>query len=117
VYVYLLGDSAADRGGGYTVTSGAQSILKYGSTLAMPTGYVEDPGNDVNNSADGNYLRFRNLKGASLTITSNTTLTTPNGFRAPINAIQIVAVPEPASILLAFGVALVGMLACGRRSK
>ena len=47
VYVYLLGDSAENRGGGYTVTSGAQSILKYGSTLAMPTGYVVDPGTDA----------------------------------------------------------------------
>jgi hypothetical protein len=48
----------------------------------------------VNLSQDGNYLRFIGLKGTSFTLTTDTTLTTPNGFRAPINAIQIVPTPE-----------------------
>jgi hypothetical protein len=90
VYVYFLGDSGANRGGGYTINDGVTSVLKYGSTMAMPTMHVEDPGTDINLAQDGTYLRFRRLTGPSFTLTSNTTLTTPNGFRAPINAVQIV---------------------------
>jgi hypothetical protein len=92
VYVYLLSDSSNDRGGGYRVSDGSTNILKYGSTMGSPATYVEDPGTDVDNSLDGNYLRFRGFTGSSLTITSDTTLTSPNGFRAPINAVQIVSV-------------------------
>lgn len=90
VYVYFVSDSGANRGGGYTLNDGGSSVLKYGSTMASPTGFVEDPGNDPGNTADGTYLRFRGFTGSSFTLTSNTTLTTPNGVRAPINAIQIV---------------------------
>jgi hypothetical protein len=90
VYVYFLGDSPDNRGGGYTINDGITSVLRYGSTMAAPTAHVEDPGTDINNSMDGTYLRFRKLTGSSFTLTSNTTLTTPNGFRAPINAVQIV---------------------------
>jgi hypothetical protein len=115
VYVYFVSDSGADRGGAYTVTSGAQSLVKYGSTLAMPTGYVEDPGTDPDLTLDGTHLRFRNLRGSSLSIASNTELTTPNGFRAPINAIQIVGVPEPASALIACGAVLAGWMSWRRR--
>ena len=90
VYVYFVSDSNANRGGGYTINDGVNNIVKYGSSMGSPTGFVEDPGVDVNLSVDGNYLRFRGLTGSSFTLTSNTTLTTPNGFRAPINAVQIV---------------------------
>jgi hypothetical protein len=90
VYVYFLGDSGANRGGGYTLNDGLRTELKYGSTMAMPTAFVEDPGTDADNSIDGNYLRFRGFIGSSFTLTSDTTLTTPNGTRAPINAIEIV---------------------------
>jgi hypothetical protein len=115
VYVYFVGDSGANRGGGYTLTSGAQSAVKFGSTLAMPSAFVEDPGTDADNSLDGTHLRFRNINGASFSIASNTTLTTPNGFRAPINAIQIVAVPEPAAAAMACGAALLVGLGWRRR--
>jgi hypothetical protein len=123
VYVYFLGDSQDNRGGGYTLTSGSQSIVKYGSTLGTATAHVEDPGTDVDNSLDGTYLRFRNVTGSSFTVTGDARLTTPvppiagqtNGFRAPINAIQIVAIPEPAGALLACGAALFGVMACRRR--
>jgi hypothetical protein len=91
VYLYFVSDSGDNRGGGYRVNDGNTSYLRYGSTLASPSAYVQDPGVDVNNSVDGNYLRFRGLSGASLTITSDTTLTSPNGFRAPINAVEIVS--------------------------
>jgi hypothetical protein len=90
VYVYFIGDSPDNRGGGYTIDDGTGPQLRYGSTMATPFEFVEDPGLDIDNSVDGNYIRFRRLNGSSFTITTNTTLTTPNGFRAPINGIQIV---------------------------
>jgi hypothetical protein len=90
VYVYFVSDSGENRGGGYTLNDGNSSVTKFGSTMAAPTAFVEDPGSDVGNTADGTYLRFRGFTGTSFTLTSDVTLTTPPGFRAPINAIQIV---------------------------
>jgi hypothetical protein len=116
VLVYFVSDSGANRGGAYTLTPSAGAPqVKYGSSLAMPAAYVEDPGTDLDLSLDGTHLRFRGLTGSSFSIASNTTLTTPNGFRAPINAIQIVAVPEPASALLACGIAFFAAMASRRR--
>ena len=89
VYVYFVSDSGGNRGGGYTLNDGVQNIVKYGSTMATPTMHVEDPGTDVDISLDGTYLKFSGLTGSSFTVTGDATLTTPNGFRAPINAIQI----------------------------
>jgi hypothetical protein len=116
VYVYFVGDSAADRGGAYTLTPSVGSpIVKYGSTLAMPSAFIEDPGTDADNTLDGTHLVFRGLTAPSFSIASNTELTTPNGFRAPINAIQIVAVPEPTSVMLTCGAAIAAALAWRRR--
>jgi hypothetical protein len=90
VYVYFVSDSGENRGGGYTLTPNVGSpIVKYGSTMANPTMHVEDPGTDVDLSIDGTYLKFTGLTASSFTLTGDATLTTPNGFRAPINAIQI----------------------------
>jgi hypothetical protein len=93
VYVYFVSDSNANRGGAYTINDGNTNIVKYGSTMGSPTAFVEDPGADQNLSVDGNYLVFRHLTGSSFTLTSDTTLTNPNGFRAPVNAVQIVPSP------------------------
>jgi hypothetical protein len=91
VYVYFLGDSTANRGGGYTLTpAGGAPIVKYGSTMAAPTMHVEDPGTDINNSVDGTYLRFSGVGGTSFTLVSDQALSNPDGTRAPINGIQIV---------------------------
>jgi hypothetical protein len=123
VYVYFVSDSNADRGGGYTINDGSGPVTKFGSTLGSPTAHVEDPGTDMDNSLDGTYLRFSGLTGASFTLTSDATLTTPpaggNGFRAPINAVHIVqAIPEPSSVALALGGAsLLGLLRRRRRVR
>ncbi|HEY6226866.1 MAG TPA: LamG-like jellyroll fold domain-containing protein, partial [Verrucomicrobiae bacterium] len=90
VYVYFVSDSNANRGGGYTINDGKTNIVKYGSTMGTPSAFVEDPGTDQNLSIDGNYLVFRHLTGSSFTLKTDTTLTSPNGFRAPVNAVQIV---------------------------
>jgi hypothetical protein len=115
VYVYFVSDSGANRGGAYTINDGSGDVVKYGSTLAMPSAFVEDPGTDADLSLDGTHLVFRRLTGANFTLGSNTTLTTPNGFRAPINAVQIVGVPEPSSLLITCGAALLGVFASRRR--
>ena len=103
VYVYLLGDSGeAFRGGGYTINNGTTSVLKYGSTMGGPTMHVEDPGTDIDNTIDGTYLRFRRLTGSSFTLTADAFLAKPpgrnDGFRAPINAVQIHARPAPGDV-------------------
>jgi hypothetical protein len=91
VYVYFLGDNNLERGGGYTLTpTGGTPIVKYGSTLGTPTEHVLDPGTDIDNSLDGTYMVFSGLTAPGFTLTGDATLTTPNGFRAPINAVQIV---------------------------
>jgi hypothetical protein len=122
VYVYFVSDSPADRGGGYTINDGSGAQVKYGSTLATPASFIEDPGTDADASLDGTHLVFRNLTGASFTLTSDATLVTVgagNGFRAPINAIQIVTVPEPGSMALVVsgGAALVGSVRSMRRRR
>ena len=122
VYVYFVSDSGADRGGAYTIDDGSGPIVKYGSTMDDPSSYIEDPGTDVDNSLDGTYLRFSGLTGDSFTLTSDATLTTPpgmdNGFRAPANAIQIVGIPEPSSIvLLACGAVAFSAFAWRRRGR
>jgi hypothetical protein len=90
VYVYFVSDSGDNRGGGYTLTPvGGASIVKYGSTMNDPTTHIEDPGTDTDNSIDGTYLKYTGLTAASFTIVGDATLTTPGGFRAPINAIQL----------------------------
>jgi hypothetical protein len=91
VYVYFLGDSTANRGGGYTLTpAGGSPIVKYGSTMAAPTMHVEDLGTDINNSMDGTFLRFTDVTAPSFTLVADQALTNPDGTRAPINAVQIV---------------------------
>jgi hypothetical protein len=90
VYVYFVSDSNANRGGAYTLADGTSSTIKYGSTQGSPSTFLEDPGTDQDLSVDGNYLRFRGLTATSFTLTTDASLTNPNGFRAPVNAIQIV---------------------------
>jgi hypothetical protein len=99
VYVYLMSDNAAQRGGGYTLTPATGNpIVKYGSTLGNPTMHVEDPGTDVDNSLDGTFLKFTGLSGSSFMLAADATLTTPNGFRAPIAGVQIVSFALPGDV-------------------
>jgi hypothetical protein len=108
LYVYMANGSTTARGGGFTLLSGANTHVKYGSTGIGPAMHVEDPGTDINNTLHGSYLRFRNLTAPSFTLRADATLTTPNGFRAAVAAIQIVSVPEPATASM-----LLAATACG----
>jgi hypothetical protein len=118
VLVYMANGSMVTRGGGFTLTSGGTSQVKYGSTSGPgPSMHILDPGTDIDNTIHGSYLRFTGLTAPSFTLTADATLTTPNGFRATIAAVQIVAVPEPTSAALACGLALLGAFAWRRRSR
>jgi hypothetical protein len=90
VYVYFLG-GVGGRGGAYTIGS----TTKIGTAMANPTVHVEDLGVDMQDA--GTYVRFAGLTDASFTLTSDASAPLGN-FRAPINAIQVVAVPEPSTI-------------------
>jgi hypothetical protein len=83
-----------------------------GSTGFNGPTFVQDPG--LNHTTSGNYLEFVGLSGDTLSILSDATFGgTP---RSPINAIEIVATPEPATLALA-GMTILGLMAyaCKRR--
>ncbi|TWT77905.1 hypothetical protein Pla123a_17040 [Posidoniimonas polymericola] len=82
VYVYVQGDSDQARGGEWTVNGVTQSL-----TDSDPfTTFVEGE----------NYLLFTGVTGDVINVTSGGA----NTFRAPINGIEIVGVPEPGSLAL-----------------
>lgn len=90
VIVYALG-GVGGRGGGYTI--GGTTLI--GTAPFNPTDLEQDAGVDMTDV--GNYLVFSGLTGDSFTLVADATL---GNFRAPINGIQIVAVPEPGAIAL-----------------
>lgn len=113
VIVYFDGDGTG-RFGEYTVDDGAKSLTLIGNDDGNNIGgFVQDMGLQGDS---GNYLVFSDFHGLNLRITSDafTPVGGADGFRAPINGIQLVraaaAVPEPASALLGLaGLAVLGM--------
>jgi len=91
VYVYLLGGTGGNRGGGYHITDAAGATLRdylIGDAPVNPTNFVRDLG--LSHNDKGNYLVFRGLTAPSIKIEATTEA--PYGMvRAPINAIQLVA--------------------------
>lgn len=110
VYVYALGGVANGRGGAYRVVDAAGNVLKDYIRLQgiqNPTSFVEVPAGSKEYGI-GNYVVFRGLKSASITVEA----TTADGLgvgappRAPINAIQITSAVQPPrdySLALNFG--------------
>ncbi len=95
VYVYML--ATANRGGGYRILDGSGNVLKdflLGTIAPDTTEYVRDPGLDHVDA--GNYLVFRGLTASTIEIQSTCSggLGFGGTFRAPINAIQLVAAPR-----------------------
>jgi hypothetical protein len=89
VYVYMKG-GVVGRGGDYVIGTDTQSHV---DTAPFDGTYVL--------GSEGDYLVFGGISGDSFTLT-----TIPNvggTARAPVNAIEIVGVPEPSSIVLAIG--------------
>jgi hypothetical protein len=94
VYVYSNGDGHGGRRG-FFFLGGLGSTVKECQDFGPfdPTaGYAEDKQDGIG----GNYLHFTQVTGGTLLLLStpqNPNDPTDNGFRAPINAIQIVATP------------------------
>jgi hypothetical protein len=84
VIVYALGGTSANRYGAYSI-NGVTNIL---NSDANPAGFILDPG--LSNTDFGNYIVFKNVTGSSFELIANAVTSFGNGFRAPVNAIQIV---------------------------
>ncbi len=93
LYVYMLGGTGGNRGGGYRVLDSAGTTLReymVGDAPVNPTAHVRDFGQS--HTDQGTYLVFRGLTAASITVEATTEA--PNGLvRAPLNALQLVAAP------------------------
>ena len=112
VYVYALGGVASGRGGAYRVVDAAGVVLKDYVRLQgiqNPTSFVEVPAGSKEYGI-GNYIVFRGLKSASITVEATTAdgLGVGNPARAPINAIQIASAVQPPSTNVKVTVARTG---------
>lgn len=112
VYVYYDGENAGpDRVGEYTIGS----TVLYGrddSGTNFSGTFTQGQSTDAA-GASGNYMIFSGLTGAGFVLSATPESSTDGALRAPVNAIQIVQVPEPSGIaLFAFGA---GALAFRRR--
>ena len=103
VYVYAHGGINTDRFGDYTIGGVTQSTTPTGvGNVPFDGTYIEGR----------NYLVFENVTGPGFTLTAFAGGPNFVGFRAPINAIEIVghAIPEPGTWALA-AMAAAGLLA------
>jgi hypothetical protein len=113
VYVYFDGNNTTNaRSGQYTI--GSQMIFGMDNASTDFTGsFVQVPStsntNQMANTPAGNYTIFTSLTANSFTLTATPAFPATGTLRAPINAIQIVPVPEPGSIALA-GIGMVSLL-------
>jgi hypothetical protein len=91
VYLYMLGGTGGNRGGGYRIMDTGGAVLRdylVGDAPVSPTTWVRDAG--LSHTDKGNYLVFRGLTAANIVVEATTEA--PNGMvRAPLNAIQLVA--------------------------
>jgi len=103
VLVYFDGQNAtgtpSDWITQYTLTAGGSTFgTVFGKDAAgvnFSGTFSEASGSTAGSATAGNYVRFDGLKTSAFTLTA-----TPISGDGPINAIQIVSVPEPASLAL-----------------
>jgi len=113
--VYFDGPNGENKGDWvteYALSSGesiygkdAEDTQDWGGT------FVQAFGTSINDATAGNYVRFTGLTVDSLTLTA-----TPDSGDAPINGLQIVAVPEPTALVL-LGLGLAATLARRRQTR
>ena len=117
VYIYTRRNETADpadptpadgpgRFSDYTLNGVTQNVL---------TGDIRDNFLQATDTVIGNYTVFRGVTGSTLSLTANTNA---GNFRAPVDGLQIVEVPEPASLgVLGGGAVLGGLGLLGRRRR
>jgi len=118
VIVYFDGKNCGTGTDWVTAYSLSTGKTIYGNDEAEPNGakwdgqFAEASGTAAANATAGNYVRFTGLTTSGFLLTA-----TPISGDGPINAIQIIAAPEPASAsLLALGLAT-ALVARVRRPK
>src|SRR5205807_7646231 len=93
------------RSGNYAIGSTTQFAQ---DTIGFTGNYVQAT---LGNNSGGNYLLFTDVTGDSFTLTA-----TPVNFRSPVNALQIVATPEPATLAFA-GVSMLSLVGYAWRRR
>jgi hypothetical protein len=99
----------------YAINDGVTTATTYGKdakTAGWKGTFVQAFGISAAAATAGNYVRFTRLTGSGFTLTA--TPVTGMG-QGPINGLQIIALPEPASLVLV-GVGLAASLVARRRS-
>jgi hypothetical protein len=124
VYVYIDGDATAGRAGNYTISSAdGTRMATVSDTANWPVAAgggaftrANENAHDVSTTpgfTSGNFLVFTGMDDPSFTLTAQGSLAGASPPRAPINAIQIVQVPEPT----AAGLTALGALALASRRR
>jgi len=118
VIVYFDGDNtAADWVTAYALAVGGTTVATiYGKdsrdTSNWDGSWVEATGTTTADATAGNYVQFTGLTTSSFTLTA-----TPVSGDGPINAIQIISVPEPASLALLVLGAVAALAARTKQSR
>jgi hypothetical protein len=113
LYIYIAGDqgSPAIRGGTYDINGTAFTLYNNGTADSANGDFSLASGDGV---TAGNYFETT-ITGTSLTVTTTATHGTDSFLRAPIDGLQLVAVPEPSTWAMMLGG--VGMLGIFRRRR
>ena len=100
----------------YTLAVGGSTVAtvfgKDAAGVNFGGSFSEASGSTAGSATAGNYVRFTGLTGSGFTLTA-----TPDAGSGPINAIQIISVPEPASLALLVLGAVAALAARTKQSR